>query len=465
MDSAATWPWRPVVVIILLATLVVGPLPLCAGKKSHLVVGLTDRFLLAPAFDYIYGTAANQIEVREFAASAKLREAFTAGDIDMIVDSQQSLALLPPSTLQKTLVVWDVASSYGNIAIVSATESGGPKSASRIDGTQIALESATPAHYFSIWLRDVMSFDAGGPKLLFRREPYITRAMKDKTFSAAVIEEPSVSAILQQVSDARVISSTAAYQPIVHYLAAIKDSSIRSCGADIALLMEAFYAGAERAVSWENLLLNTGMSCGMTAGDVLVRLKYLFFDRAYNTEEFFGLGLGQRIMAAATSTWEQPRLIYAPSAKAETAQSVIKFSNELISDIQSKGKTLRPLRPPWSDTEMEILVEQTEIGFSLNSAVIPEAGHTTLTSIVHKINTVCGESYRIRVEGYADSLGSPAHNLGLSQRRAKAVAEFLRSSLDLPTEDVEWVGHGVGGDDPSYRKTVITVLQKVVSTQ
>ncbi len=465
MNSTVRRSHRRVAAIIWLFAIMAAPLSLSAGRDNRLVVGLTNRFLLAPAFNYIYGTAANQIEVREFATGAELRKAFAAGEIDMIIDSQQGLALLPPEILNKTAIVWDVASSYGSIAIVSQVESGGPESASKLDQVSITLESGTPPHYFSIWIADVMSFYHGGPALSFRREPYITKAIGDKLVIAAALEEPAVSAILKRNPDATVISSTSSYQPIIHYVAAVRDSSISSSKASVASLMEAFYTGEELASSWENLMLETGVSCGMTASDVMVHIKYVFFDRAYNTESFFGLGLGRRIIEAATSTWQQAGLIHTPSAKAKAQESAIQLSDSLVASVQSQGKVLRPIRPPWSDREIEILVEQTEIGFALNSAVIPEVGRNTLTSVVHKINKVCGEGYRIKVEGYADSLGTPEHNLKLSRERAEAVAGFLGASLGLPTEDIEWVGHGVGGDDPSYRKTVITVLQKVVSTQ
>ena len=48
---------------------------------------------------------------------------------------------------------------------------------------------------------------------------------------------------------------------------------------------------------------------------------------------------------------------------------------------------------------------------------------------------------KIRVEGYTDSLGDPAYNIDLSQRRAKAVALELVNN-GVAAENVSFIGYG-----------------------
>lgn len=48
---------------------------------------------------------------------------------------------------------------------------------------------------------------------------------------------------------------------------------------------------------------------------------------------------------------------------------------------------------------------------------------------------------KITIKGYTDSLGDPAYNVDLSQRRAKAVADAL-IERGVPAENVSYVGYG-----------------------
>ena len=100
------------------------------------------------------------------------------------------------------------------------------------------------------------------------------------------------------------------------------------------------------------------------------------------------------------------------------------------------------------------------IHFSLNSG-IPEAA-AELDRVVRDISETCEAGIAIQVEGYADSLGSPQLNQRLSENRAREVALYLKGVLGLSGRDIEWVGRGVGGDDPSFRKTLIRVIQRWV---
>jgi len=47
----------------------------------------------------------------------------------------------------------------------------------------------------------------------------------------------------------------------------------------------------------------------------------------------------------------------------------------------------------------------------------------------------------ILIEGHTDSIGTDEYNLGLSQRRAKAVYDFL-ASQDVAESRMSWEGYG-----------------------
>jgi outer membrane protein OmpA-like peptidoglycan-associated protein len=67
-----------------------------------------------------------------------------------------------------------------------------------------------------------------------------------------------------------------------------------------------------------------------------------------------------------------------------------------------------------------------EVHFATNSAVLTDEDKALLDKMIatlKRLNFVDGE-----VDGYTDSTGSAKYNLGLSERRAQAVADYLTSN-------------------------------------
>ncbi|MBI2801098.1 MAG: OmpA family protein [Gammaproteobacteria bacterium] len=78
----------------------------------------------------------------------------------------------------------------------------------------------------------------------------------------------------------------------------------------------------------------------------------------------------------------------------------------------------------------DILLTLTGVNFKFDSSRIEPASESILHEAVDALNKA--SSVAVRIEGHTDSVGSDAYNLLLSQRRAKAVADYL-------------VHHGVSG--------------------
>jgi OOP family OmpA-OmpF porin len=67
-----------------------------------------------------------------------------------------------------------------------------------------------------------------------------------------------------------------------------------------------------------------------------------------------------------------------------------------------------------------------EVHFATNSSVLTDQDKALLDRMIvtlKRLNFVDGE-----VDGYTDSTGSAAYNMGLSERRAKAVADYLTAN-------------------------------------
>ncbi|MFO0682551.1 MAG: OmpA family protein [Sandaracinus sp.] len=95
-----------------------------------------------------------------------------------------------------------------------------------------------------------------------------------------------------------------------------------------------------------------------------------------------------------------------------------------------------PRTAPVTVSDTRILIGET-IYFEYDTDTIRPVSMPLLDQVAEVINALSAD-LRIRVEGHTDSAGTPAYNLDLSYRRARAVVEYL-------------VGRGVSRDRLEYR--------------
>jgi outer membrane protein OmpA-like peptidoglycan-associated protein len=96
------------------------------------------------------------------------------------------------------------------------------------------------------------------------------------------------------------------------------------------------------------------------------------------------------------------------------------------------------------------------INFAFDSAALPQSG----LGFVDRIAELMKDAPQLRlcVEGHTDAQGTPEYNLGLSKRRALAVAEYLVSHYGIAPERLVLVGKGMSepmvedGIDPRNRR-------------
>jgi outer membrane protein OmpA-like peptidoglycan-associated protein len=104
------------------------------------------------------------------------------------------------------------------------------------------------------------------------------------------------------------------------------------------------------------------------------------------------------------------------------------------------ARTARATHEPEASPSVNLNVE-----FATNSAnLTPQARHT-LDQLGHALNSQELASYRFRIEGHTDTVGSPSFNQALSQRRADAVAAYLEQAFSIPATRLETVGRGEAG--------------------
>ena len=86
-----------------------------------------------------------------------------------------------------------------------------------------------------------------------------------------------------------------------------------------------------------------------------------------------------------------------------------------------------------------VLSFKEPINFAYNSATMDAKS----TATVEKTAAILKKypNAKIRVAGYTDSMGNPAYNMDLSERRAHAVAEGLVKN-GVPAANVSYIGYG-----------------------
>jgi outer membrane protein OmpA-like peptidoglycan-associated protein len=102
----------------------------------------------------------------------------------------------------------------------------------------------------------------------------------------------------------------------------------------------------------------------------------------------------------------------------------------------SATKNPDPTKTPKPD-----VVLKSDLAFPKNSAALSEAAKTRIAQIAGEIRAAKLKG-RIDIYGYTDTLGSAAHGLTLSQDRASAVAQYLRSQLGSYHIGITAVGLG-----------------------
>jgi len=101
--------------------------------------------------------------------------------------------------------------------------------------------------------------------------------------------------------------------------------------------------------------------------------------------------------------------------------------------------TKTPVTPP--PTRKPNVTLKSDLAFGFNSSVLSRAAKKAIAKVARQVRRA-GLTGKIYVDGYTDNIGSAAYGKVLSQRRADAVASYLRSHLGNAKVTVVPVGYG-----------------------
>ncbi len=85
------------------------------------------------------------------------------------------------------------------------------------------------------------------------------------------------------------------------------------------------------------------------------------------------------------------------------------------------------------------------VNFATDSAQLTPEAMRTLDELGRALSSKDLAGYRFRIEGHTDTVGSPAYNRTLSERRAEAVADYVAKKYGVDPSRLQAVGMGEDG--------------------
>ena len=110
-----------------------------------------------------------------------------------------------------------------------------------------------------------------------------------------------------------------------------------------------------------------------------------------------------------------------------------------IKEYPAAPKSPEPEPAPAPQIEVIVLSDLGEVLFAFDSAELTEAARARLRDVGGRLQGA--DVIEIKVQGHTDSVGSDAYNQGLSERRARSVADFLVAQ-GVPASKLSTEGFG-----------------------
>jgi outer membrane protein OmpA-like peptidoglycan-associated protein len=130
--------------------------------------------------------------------------------------------------------------------------------------------------------------------------------------------------------------------------------------------------------------------------------------------------------------------VMAPPTRAQVNPS----TEQIIKSLSPTpaGQSTRGIRVGEKPPEVNLTVE-----FATGSADLTPQAVQTLSNLGQALVDPALASFKFRIEGHTDTVGSRAYNQALSTRRAASVAEYLVTTFHVDRNRVQPVGMGEDG--------------------
>lgn len=108
----------------------------------------------------------------------------------------------------------------------------------------------------------------------------------------------------------------------------------------------------------------------------------------------------------------------------------------------SSRPTPAVVRPPVRETTADAPSASITVTFASGSSMITPEGERALAPLGRALSSQDLAAFRFRIEGHTDTVGDPASNQALSERRAAAVRDYLVAKFGVSPNRLMAVGMG-----------------------
>ena len=380
------------------------------------------------------------------------REAWKADKVDVLWGTVDSFPIEAASMSEfNPKIILQADWSRGGDAIVVRR---GISKVSDLRGKKIAFAFGTPSHTFLLWMLNAGDM---GPKDIIPVET--DSAVQAATFfksgkvDAAVVWSPDDEDCVKTVPGAVVLKSTKEASHIISDIFFVKDTYLQANKDKLTKFVEGWLKGSAE--------LNLSDDAKKKAAKILSEGLNVPEDFAYkainNTRlatqgdnmRFFGLDLdgnpvtGESLYVKMGQTYSDLGIAKGkiPGWRSVAETSVIKSVSLDKSFYLAEENATFEAPTKALETAEAFSTKRVSITFPTGSSALDENSKYIIQMKFGDIAKAFSNA-RIRIEGNTDSVGSDTVNKPLSQKRAKAVAEFLAQEYKFDPNRFVVVGNG-----------------------
>ncbi|MDH5397224.1 MAG: phosphate ABC transporter substrate-binding/OmpA family protein [Cyclobacteriaceae bacterium] len=400
-------------------------------------------------FNKEYGFNVNFKVIDDFDAS---RDAFKNGEIDLMWATIDAFPTEVEGLSQyEPMVVFQADWSRGGDAIVARR---GINTVADLKGKKIAVAPMTPSHSFLIWLLEAGDLSTKDVEIMEVPSAIdAADAFKSNSVDAAVVWSPDDQDCVTKVAGSKVLESTKNASHIIADVFISKKEFIETHKEQMRDLYEGWMKGAaelngsEAAKQEAAKILAQGL--GMPEDFCYDAINNVRLTTHGDNRNFFGLNSGYAGVTGE-DLYNKMKEKYAElgynTAGAKSWRLLA--SKDIISSVTLEGTANEAEQVKEFTVADESIIEkdalstkQISISFRTGEFQLDENAKQLIDLQFIPIARAFSNA-RIRIEGNTDNVGSRTSNIALSEKRAKAVADYLIGVHQMPSNRLIILGNG-----------------------
>jgi NitT/TauT family transport system substrate-binding protein len=395
---------------------------------------------------------------------ASAMEAWGAGEYDVIVQTADAFPLVTATAdlnANQPKAFMQVDWSRGRDAIIVKSNI---KTINDLKGKKIALAIQSSAQTLLM-----SSLEAAGLKYsdveIVKTSNNLKAAelFRSKEIDAAVVWSPDDQLAIKDVPSSKILLTTKQQSHIIADIFFAKESLLR----DKKDMIKGFYEGWMRGVTELKNDANYQKAGRyleefnkITAENGVRMMNNVYLCNHGDNLNFFGLNaeykgqkgqdLYEKMSQKFIETGDRRNL--APAWRSAINSSIIQLANASLGGASYSAEASKAFKVETNDkVDVALSSKPISINFDPGQFKLSKTAKTIVDIQFADIAKAFGNT-KIRIEGNTDKVGSPAVNKTTSQKRAQAIADYLKAQYGLDPNKFVIVGNGSGKPVPGCEK-------------